>query len=348
MNPELEPAVRDGRNLDRALADDHDRGEAGAIVVRSPDVAWPVPAEAHPVPDAAPSETYYDLPVVKPAPWKWFIAGYFYAGGVAGAAASLAGAVQLSGDRRLSALERRLHWLAVAGEAAGGALLIADLGRPARFHHMLRVVRPSSPMNVGTWILSLAGTTSGLALLGSLRGHPRRPRATAAGIAAALAGTLLSTYTGVLIGNTALPVWHATRYRLPPWFAASSSAALGSLLALAAPADDRETRVTRTYTAAAQLAELAGARAVVAVAERAGVAGPFHHGRAARLWRASRWLGAAGLVATLWPGGGRTRAAIAGVLGTAAAVLSRFAIVDAGRHSAADPRATFAVQRARD
>lgn len=348
MKPELEPAVRDGRNLDRALVAE-DRGEAGAIAVRSPDLAWPVPAEARTAPDTAPSQTYYDLPVVKPAPWKWFIAGYFYAGGVAGAAASLAGAVQLRGDRGLSALERRLHGLAVLGEVAGGALLIADLGRPARFHHMLRVVRPSSPMNVGTWILSLAATTSGLALLGSLRGHGRRPRATVAGIASGVAGTLLSTYTGVLIGNTAVPVWHATRNRLPPWFAASSAAALGSLLALAAPssADDREARVIRTYTAAAQLAELAGARAVVAAAERSGVAGPFHHGRAARLWRASRWLGAAGLAATLWPGGGRTRAVIAGVLGTAAALLSRFAIVDAGRHSAADPRATFGPQRAR-
>ena len=132
---ELTPAVRDGRNFDPALADDQDRGEGAAIAVRSPDMAWPVPAEAQPVAEATPSDTYYDLPVVKPAPWRWYVAAYFHAGGVAGAAASLAGAVQLSGDPRLHALERRLHWIAVLGEAAGAALLIADLGRPARFLH---------------------------------------------------------------------------------------------------------------------------------------------------------------------------------------------------------------------
>jgi hypothetical protein len=49
-----------------------------------------------------------------------------------------------------------------------------------------------------------------------------------------------------------------------------------------------------------------------------------------------------------WARGAAAPAAIAGVLGTAAAVLSRFAIVDAGCHSAADPRATFAPQRAGD
>ena len=33
-------------------------------------------------------------------------------------------------------------------------LLVADLGRPERFHHMLRVAKPTSPMSVGTWILA--------------------------------------------------------------------------------------------------------------------------------------------------------------------------------------------------
>jgi len=42
-------------------------------------------------------------------------------------------------------------------------LLIADLGRPERFHHMLRVAKPSSPMSVGTWILTAYGPGSGLA-----------------------------------------------------------------------------------------------------------------------------------------------------------------------------------------
>jgi len=30
-------------------------------------------------------------------------------------------------------------------------LLVLDLGDPLRFHHMLRVFKPSSPMSLGTW-----------------------------------------------------------------------------------------------------------------------------------------------------------------------------------------------------
>ena len=41
-----------------------------------------------------------------------------------------------------------------------------DLGKPARFIYMFRVFRPTSPMNVGTWILSAASASSGLALIG--------------------------------------------------------------------------------------------------------------------------------------------------------------------------------------
>ena len=34
------------------------------------------------------------------------------------------------------------------------ACLVLDLGDPLRFHHMLRVFKPSSPMSLGTWCLS--------------------------------------------------------------------------------------------------------------------------------------------------------------------------------------------------
>jgi hypothetical protein len=35
------------------------------------------------------------------------------------------------------------------------ALLVLDLGDPLRFHHMLRVFKPSSPMSLGTWCLTI-------------------------------------------------------------------------------------------------------------------------------------------------------------------------------------------------
>ena len=35
------------------------------------------------------------------------------------------------------------------------AMLVLDLGDPLRFHHMLRVFKPSSPMSLGTWSLTV-------------------------------------------------------------------------------------------------------------------------------------------------------------------------------------------------
>lgn len=325
------PTTHDGRNLDVRIADA--RGEGAAIEVERPDAAWPVLAEAPGVPQLGVSDTYYDLPVIKPPPWKWYVPLYFYAGGVGGAAATLAAAAELA-DR--PGLARGLHAIASAGDAIGAACLIGDLGRPARFHYMMRVFRPTSPMNLGTWILSAAGASGGLALLGSLRGRHRLGPASAA---SAVTGAMLSTYTAVLIGNTAIPIWETTRRRLPPWFAAASAASLASLLELVAPPGSQRPAL-RGYSVAAKAAELAGARAVEVAARSAGIAGPLREGRSGGLWRGARWLGAASLVATVL---GRPR--IAGALGTAAALCARFAIVEAGRASAADPRATFEPQR---
>ncbi|HEV7555682.1 MAG TPA: NrfD/PsrC family molybdoenzyme membrane anchor subunit, partial [Kofleriaceae bacterium] len=201
--------------------------------------------------------TYHDLPVVKPPPWRWFVPAYFYAGGVAGAAATLAA---ITRDHNH---ERRLHWIATLGEAAGSVLLVADLGRPMRAHHMLRVFRPRSPMNVGSWILGAAGVTGIAALAGNR--FARR--------AAAIPGAMLTTYTGVLLGNTAIPIWHATRTVLPPWFAACAAASVSSVLELVEP------KAPRTYSIVAKTAELAGAWAMERTATRAGVGAPFREGR---------------------------------------------------------------------
>jgi formate-dependent nitrite reductase membrane component NrfD len=340
----FEPTVSigDGRNLDPTRADEH--GEGAQIEIESPEIAWPISPEAHPTPNRAPSETYYDLPVVKAPPWKWYVPAYFYFGGLAGAASSLAGAVQLAGRASHAPLERKLHWISTAGEAIGGVCLIADLGRPARFHHMIRVFRPTSPMNVGTWILSAASATSGWSLLGSLCGRERIPRPTVSGVTGAIAGTMLSTYTGVLLGNTAIPVWKATRRQLPLWYASLSAASLASLLELGSSSTAIERRLVRAYSIGAKTAAFVTLRSVVRAADAEGVGQPLREGSSGRMWRYARWLAAGSLIATVLPGG-RKRAWIAGALGTASAVLSRFAIVAAGHASAADPRATFEPQR---
>ena len=65
--------------------------------------------------------------------------------------------------------------------------------------------------------------------------------------AAGLAGAPLTTYTGVLVADTATPVWHEARFELPPLFAASAAASAGGvttmLATLAGPPDTGAARV---------------------------------------------------------------------------------------------------------
>ncbi len=373
----LHPTAGDGRHIDPRLGTLS--GEGAGITVRDPDTAWPVADGLQPNVTAASdavTDTYYDLPVVKAPPWKWYVPTYFAFGGLAGAASSLAGALHLTASQ--PRLARQLHLVALGGEALGAGLLIADLGRPSRFHHMLRVFRPTSPMNLGTWILSTTGATTALGLLTTtphplhtLLHHPRRffsaqpaprvphparfsPRAlvsrprslatTALSLVGILSGTALATYTGVLIGNTAIPLWNATRDRLPVWFAALSAASLGSVLELVAPFAP----ITRIYAPVAKTAQLAAAAAVTHTARAAAVDAPLRRGRARTLWRTATWLNLASLAATVASTLRPTRslATLAGALGLASTAVSRFAIAAAGHASAADPRATFVPQRA--
>ena len=114
--------------------------------------------------------------------------------------------------------------------AASPPLLISDLGRPERFHHMLRVLKPTSPMSVGSWILGASSTAIGLATARSVLGwFPRLGRAAGA---TAVLGPALSTYTAVLVADTAIPAWHEARRELPFVFAAGSAMSAGSAVAL--------------------------------------------------------------------------------------------------------------------
>src|SRR4029079_15217792 len=110
--------------------------------------------------------------------------------------------------------------------AAGGAvlstpLLILDLGRPERFLNMLRVFKPQSPMSVGAWPLAVFGGAWTAALISD-----------AAAVVSAATGLVLATYTGVLLGATAIPAWKRHAGTLPIHFGASGLASAASLLEL--------------------------------------------------------------------------------------------------------------------
>ncbi len=288
--------------------------------------------------------TYYGRPVIKEPVWIWSVPGYFFVGGLAGAAMTVGMAAQLFGGRRLRHFEERCRWVGAIGGGIGTALLIHDLGRKERFLFMLRVFRPTSPMSVGSWVLALATPLSaGSALLTMSRGLPWR-LGYMAGIGAGILGMPLATYTAVLISNTAVPLWSSSRRTLPLLFGASSMASLASVFELM-PLDQRERAIMHTFGTVGRVAELAAAVAVEKEASQVPrVAEPLQQGVSGALWRAAAVLTAASLVVSLLPGRARAKRMISGTLGILGGACIRFAVFHAGKASARDPHATFQSQ----
>ena len=180
---------------------------------------------------------YYGQPVVKPPVWTWEIPLYFFFGGMAGMSGVIASGAIIFHQVDLA---RAAMWVAAVGGAVlSPILLIMDLGRPHLFLNMLRVFKHRSAMSMGAWILSAFGACAVPGLI-ALELHARQifPGAldqllrVAAGLlifGSAIFGTLLATYTGVLIGATAIPAWFLHRTLLPIHF---GTAGLGSAAAV--------------------------------------------------------------------------------------------------------------------
>src|SRR3954471_11947345 len=168
--------------------------------------------------------TYYDVPLLKAPVWTWEVPVYFFVGGAAGAAALIANVATWTGTT--GTLARDARWIAAAGGPISAGLLTADLGRPERFINMMRVFKPQSAMSVGSWTLAAFSASSTAAVL------PVRAIATSGTVASGLLGCGMLTYTGVLIGATAIPVWHEHVRTLPIHFAASGMASAAALLTL--------------------------------------------------------------------------------------------------------------------
>ncbi len=291
--------------------------------------------------------TYYDKPAIKQPVWIWSIPAYFYVGGVAGAAMVMGMAAQLAGGKELRGFDMRCRWVGALGGGIGTALLIYDLGYKRRFLFMLRVFRPISPMSVGSWVLAAATPLSAGSALLTFSNGLLWTIGWAAGIGSGILGLPLATYTGVLISNTAVPLWQQARRSLPVLFGATSVAGMGSLFELM-NLNRRERRIMDRFALTGRIAELGAA--VLLEREVAGedrVAKPLREGFSGSLWKAAKVLTGASLVLSLLPGKSRGKRIATGTLGTLGAICVRFAIFQAGKASANDPRATFRQQRAR-
>ena len=283
--------------------------------------------------------SYYGRPILKRPVWKWYIPAYFFTGGLSGASATLALGAQMTGNR---SLRRTSRVVSLAGIVASTFFLVVDLGRPRRFHHMLRVARPTSPMSVGSWLLALFGPATGAAAVSEVTGVLPAV-GDAAGVVAGALGPAVATYTGVLVADSAIPAWHEARGHLPLVFAGGAAASAGGV-ALQFLSGDAAEPARRLAIAGAQV-ELGAKRGME---QRLGPVGePYSEGVAGTIGRAAIQLTMAG-AAALGFGRGRPRLArLGGVLVTLGAAADRFAVFHAGIQSAADPKYVVSSQRER-
>ena len=325
--------------------------------------------------------SYYGRPIVKAPPWGDEIGAYLFLGGLAGGSSLLGLGAQIS-DRPGLRIASRMT--AITATAVGGAALVADLGRPERFLNMLRVFKVSSPMSLGTWILSGFGAGSGVLAaieVDRLTGERVLPMGplrrvlhaleTPAAIESAVFATPLAAYTGALLGDTAVPTWNAAgRNGLSYVFVASASVAAGGVgMALAPIGETGPARLLALTGTAGEMVAMDRMKKGMHPAE----VDPLEDGEPGRkLDRAEKLLIAGALGTAAVEVGARvfakklgaragapgkrswkTRAALRGlsvVSGAALAAASaytRFGVLEAGIESTKDPRHVVEPQRAR-
>jgi formate-dependent nitrite reductase membrane component NrfD len=182
---------------------------------------------------------YYGQPVVRPPVWTWEIPIYFFVGGLGGMSAVIALGAMLFDQFDVG---RTGMWIAAIASVVSPILLILDLGRPHLFINMLRVFKPQSAMSMGAWILAAFGMCAVPGLLAlelqsfhAFAGALDQILGVAAEIlifGSAIFGMLLATYTGVLIGVTAIPAWFLHHKVLPIHFGAAGLGSAAALLEL--------------------------------------------------------------------------------------------------------------------
>jgi polysulfide reductase-like protein len=267
-------------------------------------------------------QSYYGRPIIAEPVWEVpDVPGYLFFGGLAGASSVLAAGAQLTGRPGLT---RVAKLAGLGGISVSSVFLIHDLGRPARFHHMLRVFKLSSPMSVGSWILAAYGPMAGAAAVADLAKllPSGGPAATLATRAAALAGPP-ATVAAATLGSAA-------------------SAAGGFALVAAPLAQQGPARRLAIIGSAAELA------AKKLLERRLGeLAEPYLTGRANTVLRVGEVLTVGGLAGAALSARSRIGSALSGVALLAASALTRYGIFEAGMASARDPKYTVVPQRER-
>lgn len=306
--------------------------------------------------------SYYGIPPIHAPTWKWLIISYFYLGGIAAGSYVIASIAEIVGGRSGGRIVRAGRYLSLAALMPSPILLILDLGRPERFLHMLRVLKLRSPMSAGTWDLLVFSAFCGLsALIQAARDGLLGPGTVLSRLLLALPSRLigvlgigpaffLGSYTGVLLAATAVPLWTKSHLLMGPLFLTSAmsnaTAAITLFLVLARGTSASTLQRLERLHAMALLAELA---LLTAMRLHLGpvLARPLERAPLGVVFRGG--VIGAGLVAPLAlqatlsgrQNAGRRGTAVASALALLGGFLLRYVMIMGGRHSAADPEATF-------
>ncbi|HEY8105180.1 MAG TPA: NrfD/PsrC family molybdoenzyme membrane anchor subunit [Gemmatimonadales bacterium] len=178
---------------------------------------------------------YAGRPVTKAPNWHGLVAWDTLFNNLTTGLFLVAALAELAAPRVFGSVARAAYPIALVLLLADLVCLVLDLGDPLRFHHMLRVFKPTSPMSLGTWCLTVyalpltvLATVSVLTLLGIQGGavtaleSVRRP-AMIIGLVPALGAAV---YKGVLFSTTAQPGWKDARWL--GGYLASSAVMLGT------------------------------------------------------------------------------------------------------------------------
>lgn len=311
--------------------------------------------EAPAVPDAQFS-AYYGRAIVKPLPWKHEIPAYLFLGGIAAGSGIIAAGAAATGQE---VLRRNSRYTAMVGVALSGGALVADLGRPSRFLNMMRTVKLTSPMSVGTWILSGYAAFAGVATAAEvaravpvteggvldLAKRALRVVETPATAGQALFAPPLAAYTAVLLSDTVTPVWFESRHQLPFVFVGSAAMASGGVQMILSPT--RESSGARRFALIGAATDLVAMRRLEEHLDELELSEPLETGSAGRMLRLATALTVAGGLGTLLSGRSRVVAIASGTALAAASALTRFGMVEAGMVSAKDPKYTVGPQKRR-
>jgi hypothetical protein len=166
-------------------------------------------------PERAARLGYETNPTTKPPDWHGLVAWDMLLNNLTTGLFLVAALGEWAVPQAFSPIAKIAYPIALVLLLADLVCLVLDLGDPLRFHHMLRVFKPSSPMSLGVWSLTIYSLPlTAVVVIDLLPGEWAPPAwvrtlVVALGLLPALASAV---YKGVLFSVSAQPGWKDARW----------------------------------------------------------------------------------------------------------------------------------------